>query len=797
MKLNYNKIANPFKYPSENPNEINPFDPIERQIPSGFVSLVGDETINGIKTFASIPLILGNPTQDNQAVRKKYIDDRLNELVISTLFSLAPQEYYITITSSMKNIYNQVVINLPFIPISKQSIICISNGMIIHPIDYSLNSNQLIINEDVLDINDEIFIKQIMTVGPQGIQGIEGPIGPAGPIGPQGLQGPIGPQGLQGPQGIQGPVGPQGVQGIQGPVGPQGSTGLSILHGEGPPSSIIGRIGEFYIDTIYLDIYGPKTSVGWGDPTSGIVGPTGLSILSGNDIPEEQFGRIGEFYINKSTYDLYGPKTESGWGTAISLIGPQGPQGIQGIQGPQGIQGIDGVSGEDGKSILNGNGIPLATLGTVGEFYIDNTNYNIYGPKTESGWGDPTSAVIGPPGINWIGTWSSVATYNIKDGVFHNGTSYIAIATNYNSEPPSINWDMLAQGGNLGTFYDYTFVATTLSTYILPFTPINKNCILVAVENIIIYPNNYNTVDNELIFQSGVISEGNNIFVKNFAHLLNIRQWGVPEGLIVDPLTNKVTLATTNFNLENECEIELTFTPTTIESLIIFINGVLLENDKYTLDGNLLTIDEDECEVGDIIIIKSLSIAASVIEMEYGSLQSPIKLFHDNTNGFIENQEGDLYIDSIPPGGTVADGAIRSHGKIYNAVWNDYADYWDLKLGENILPGLCYSEYGNGLEISKKKSDKCCIGICSDTFGHAVGIRPKSIPIGVAGYVLAYVDKQYKPGTLLTNNKCGKLTKANIFDILFKRYIAKYMKKPNEKNFNGILINDRHWVKII
>jgi hypothetical protein len=37
----------------------------------------GDETINGIKTFGSIPLLpASNPTADNQAARKKFVDDK-------------------------------------------------------------------------------------------------------------------------------------------------------------------------------------------------------------------------------------------------------------------------------------------------------------------------------------------------------------------------------------------------------------------------------------------------------------------------------------------------------------------------------------------------------------------------------------------------------------------------------------------------------------------------------------------------------------------------------------------------
>jgi len=77
-------------------------------------------------------------------------------------------------------------------------------------------------------------------------------------------------------------------------------------------------------------------------------------------------------------------------------IGPQGPQGIQGIQGDQGEQG---EPGEDGRTILNGTTDPLFQ-GEIGDFYINTATNEIYGPKTGSGWGSPTSLIgpQGPPG---------------------------------------------------------------------------------------------------------------------------------------------------------------------------------------------------------------------------------------------------------------------------------------------------------------------------------------------------------------------------------------------------------------
>jgi hypothetical protein len=47
--------------------------------------------------------------------------------------------------------------------------------------------------------------------------------------------------------------------------GPQGARGNSILNGEGPPDYSLGFIGDFYIDTVTQEMYGPKNTVDWGN----------------------------------------------------------------------------------------------------------------------------------------------------------------------------------------------------------------------------------------------------------------------------------------------------------------------------------------------------------------------------------------------------------------------------------------------------------------------------------------------------------------------------------------------------
>ena len=57
------------------------------------------------------------------------------------------------------------------------------------------------------------------------------------------------------------------------------------------------------------------------------------------------------------------------------------------------ILGTSGPQGARGTGILNGVVAPDNSIGIVGDFYLNTSNMNLYGPKTESGWGDPVDLV--------------------------------------------------------------------------------------------------------------------------------------------------------------------------------------------------------------------------------------------------------------------------------------------------------------------------------------------------------------------------------------------------------------------
>jgi hypothetical protein len=139
--------------------------------------------------------------------------------------------------------------------------------------------------------------------------------------------------------------------------------------------------------------------------------------------------------------------------------------------------------------------------------------------------------------------------------------------------------------------------------------------------------------------------------------------------------------------------------------------------------------------------------------------------------------------------------------RVYNAVWNDIADFQPVK-GE-IIYGRCYYSTGQGMALCNKKAQKGVVGIASNTYGIGVGSRERCVPIAIGGWVLACVDRTYEPGTPLINDKRGFLTEAKWYHRLFfsERIIAYYDRKELlhviKHGEEKVEVNGRHWVRVI
>ena len=137
----------------------------------------------------------------------------------------------------------------------------------------------------------------------------------------------------------------------------------------------------------------------------------------------------------------------------------------------------------------------------------------------------------------------------------------------------------------------------------------------------------------------------------------------------------------------------------------------------------------------------------------------------------------DVYVSR--EGQVDASGQFKAE-RVWNAVWNDYADFQ--KLNDKLVYGKAYYDTIEGARICTQRCQMAVMGIASDTFGHAVGSGANygsELPIAVAGWVLAYVDKEYPCGTPLTNDENGNLTEMTLEEKMKypERLIATYKKK--------------------
>ena len=75
----------------------------------------------------------------------------------------------------------------------------------------------------------------------------------------------------------------------------------------------------------------------------------------------------------------------------ILFIALLGGIGFTTVQCTKTIEERVEVIRERGNAILSGNGVPDASLGKVGDYYLDLSGVNLYGAKTAEGWGNPIS----------------------------------------------------------------------------------------------------------------------------------------------------------------------------------------------------------------------------------------------------------------------------------------------------------------------------------------------------------------------------------------------------------------------
>jgi collagen type VII alpha len=263
----------------------------------------------------------------------------------------------------------------------------------------------------------------------------------------KGVQGDTGPAGATGATGAKGDKGDQGIQGVAGDDGPEGPAGGSFLW-KGAFSNLTDYVlndlvlagdGNLYVALdasraagppgVHWDLFlqrGPTGATGAKGDT-GDTGATGPAGADGED--GAGFVYIGGFDIDATyntnnlvtyqgctfranvdglTHQAPDPSADTAYWDRIAIKGAVGATGPAGADGPAGATGAAGAAGADGDSFI------------------------------------------------YIGNWDNTVHYLTNDVVSRGGSSFIALANNFNSSPDyttpgnTANWALLAAKGAQG-----------------------------------------------------------------------------------------------------------------------------------------------------------------------------------------------------------------------------------------------------------------------------------------------------------------------------------------------------------
>ena len=133
----------------------------------------------------------------------------------------------------------------------------------------------------------------------------------------------------------------------------------TILNGKTPPTSSVGKNGDFYIDTKNLMFYGPKKNGSWplGLSMKGDAGKDGVDGKNGIDGKDGKNGIDGAIGKTGAT-GLTGPTGATG------LTGATGPIGMTGATGATGLTGAVGATGA-GATVVVGAGVAASVVAGV------------------------------------------------------------------------------------------------------------------------------------------------------------------------------------------------------------------------------------------------------------------------------------------------------------------------------------------------------------------------------------------------------------------------------------------------
>ena len=229
----------------------------------------------------------------------------------------------------------------------------------------------------------------------------------------------------------------------------QAPTLNTFLNGLGAPNATDGIDGDFYLDTLSLNLYGPKKKGKWPLPKSlvGPVGPQGPVGKQGSEGKVGDKGATSSSAGSQGTQGIQGPQGTPGTSGAAGSPGPSGGAGVAGAAGSVGAAGSagpQGPAGSAGTQGVAGTAGSAGARGPIGETGLTGAD----GPQGTAG---PSRAVLG--NINFAGTLSGgvgVGKESSAYGDFQVGKKYLVISniftTSTSTLDPSIGISISVSG---------------------------------------------------------------------------------------------------------------------------------------------------------------------------------------------------------------------------------------------------------------------------------------------------------------------------------------------------------------
>ena len=135
---------------------------------------------------------------------------------------------------------------------------------------------------------------------------------------------------------------------------------------------------------------------------------------------------------------------------------------------------------------------------------------------------------------------------------------------------------------------------------------------------------------------------------------------------------------------------------------------------------------------------------------------------------------------------------------VWTTAGNDFAEF---RLGEEVEAGRVVCENGDGTVSCSHKRLQPGASIVSDTYGSVIGQNKNSIPLAVAGRVLAYPYEDwwtFEPGEAVCAGPNGTVSKMSRREIRKypERIIGTVSELPTYEKWNDIPVNGRIWITI-